>query len=211
MLSERDSLTDVIVVIDDPAASLDDGRCFATVQEVRKLLGKAEQVVVLSHARAFLCQLWDRADKNTTATLEIRDIAADSSTLEPWDADAAAVTEYDRLYRTVSEYAESAQGESQQVATSLRMVLEGYCRVAFVEHFPPGCLLGEFINVARQAERNGNSLLPAERLDELDDVREYANQFHHNTSKTWQANLTNVNETALRGYAGRVIKFVRGQ
>jgi len=211
LLSERASLDDVIVVIDDPASSLDDGRCFATAQEVRKLLGKAEQVVVLSHARPFLCQLWDRSDKNTTATLEIRDVAKDSSTLQPWDADAAAVTEYDRLYKTVSEYAASAHGDLQQVATSLRMVLEGYCRVAFVEQFPPGRLLGEFVNVARQAEQNGATLLPTERLEEIDDLREYANQFHHNTCKTWQANLANVNETALKGYAGRVIRFVRGQ
>lgn len=211
MLSERDTLDDAIVVIDDPASSLDDGRCFATAQEVRKLLAKAKQVVVLSHARPFLCQLWDRADKDTTASLEIRDVAADSSTLQPWDAEAAAVTEYDRLYKTVLEHAESGQGDSQQVATSLRMVLEGYCRVAFIEHFPPGRLLGEFINIARQAEQAGNALLPTERLDELDDLREYANQFHHNTSKTWQSNLANVNETALKGYAGRVIQFVRGQ
>ena len=210
-LSERDSLDDVIVVIDDPASSLDDGRCFATVQEIRKLLGKAEQVVVLSHARAFLCQLWDRADKDATATLEIRDVDTDSSTLQPWDADAAAVTEYDRLYKVVAEYAESSYGESQSVATSLRMVLEGYCRVSLVEHFPPGRLLGKFINVARQAEGSGAPILSTERLDELDDLREYANQFHHNTSKTWQENLANVNETALKGYAGRVIRFVRGE
>lgn len=211
MLSERDSLADVIVVIDDPASSLDDGRRFATAQEVRKLIGKAEQVVVLSHARSFLCQLWDRADKQTTATLEIRDVAADSSMLQAWDADAAAVTEYDRLYQAVSEYAVSTQGDLQQVATSLRMVLEGYCRVAFVEHFPPGRLLGKFITVALQAEQGGTPLLPTGRLVELNDLLEYANQFHHNTSKTWQTNLANVNETALKGYAGRVIQFVRGQ
>jgi hypothetical protein len=90
------------------------------------------------------------------------------------------------------------------------MVLESYCWVAFVEQFPPGRRLGEFIKVARQAERNGAPLLPAERLGELDDLREYANQFHHNTSKTWQANLANVNERALKGYAGRVTRFLRG-
>ena len=211
MLSERDSLDDVIIAIDDPASSLDDGRRFATAQEVRKLIGKAEQVVVLSHSRSFLCHLWDWADKRTTATLEIRDAAADSSMLQAWDADAAAVTEYDRFHHVVSEYADSSQGDLQQVATSLRMVLEGYCRVAYIEHYPPGCLLGEFITVARQAEQSGRPVLPPERLSELDDLREYANQFHHNTSKSWQSNCANVNETALKGYAGRVIQFVRGQ
>ncbi|QDV07303.1 hypothetical protein Poly30_28260 [Planctomycetes bacterium Poly30] len=210
-LTERDSLDDVTVVIDDPVSSLDDGRCFATVQEIRKLLGKAKQVIVLSHARPFLCQLWDRADKGATATIELRDVDTDSSTLQPWDAEAAAVTEYDRLYKTVSEYAECSQGDSQVVAPSLRKLLEGYSRVAFVERFPAGCLLGKFIDVARQAERDGTPLLSNERLEELDDLRDYTNQFHHNTSKTWQENLANINETQLKGYAGRVIRFVRGE
>lgn len=211
MLSERGTLGDVVVVIDDPASSLDAGRRSATAQEIRKLQGKARQVIVLSHARSFLCQLWERADRSATATLQIRDLARDSSTLEPWDADAAAVTEYDRLYGLISEYADGGQGDPQQVATSLRMVLEGYCRVAFIEHFPAGSLLGELTNRARAAEECGTPILPRERFEELDDLREYANQFHHNTSKTWQENLASVNERALKGYAGRVVRFVKGQ
>jgi len=210
MLSERGTLDDAVVVIDDPASSLDDNRCFATVQEIRKLVGRARQVVVLSHARPFLCQLWDKADKDETVALEIRDAGSESSMLQAWDADAAAVTEYDRLYKTVAEYAESGQGDSQQVATSLRMLLEGYCRVAFIEGFPARRLLGEFINIARQAVANGAPLLTNERLEELNDLREYSNQFHHNTSKAWQANLANVNERELKGYARRVLGFVRG-
>ena len=48
-------IDDVIVVIDDPASSLDDGRAFATVQEIRELVGRANQVIVLAHSRPILC------------------------------------------------------------------------------------------------------------------------------------------------------------
>jgi len=46
-------------------------------------------------------------------------------------------------------------------------------------------------------------------ITELDNLREYANQFHHNTSKNWQENLSCVNERQLKGYAGRVVSFTR--
>ena len=44
-LQARASLDDAIVVIDDPASSLDDGRAFATVQEIRGLIGRSQHVI----------------------------------------------------------------------------------------------------------------------------------------------------------------------
>ena len=208
-LQEKKSLDDVIVVIDDPASSLDDGRAFATVQEIRALLGRANQVVVLAHARPILCQLWERADKDTTATIEIRNETgvAEASTLAGWDAEAASVTEFDRLHIVVREYADTSSGEAQKVAVALRHVLEGFLRVAFVESFPPGRTLGNFLGVAKQSTQNGAPILSNPNITELDNLREYANQFHHNTSKNWQENLSNVNEKQLNGYARRVVSF----
>lgn len=209
-LQERGTLDDTIIVIDDPASSLDDGRAFATVQEIRALVGKAEQVVVLAHSRQILCQLWERAEKESTATIEIRDEQGvpDASTLESWDAEAATVTEFDRQHALVREYAENSKGDAQDVAVALRPVLEGFLRVAFVESCPPGRMLGDFLSLARQAKQDGSPIMSDDQLRELDNLREYANQFHHSTND-WQENRANVNEQALRGYARRVIEFTR--
>jgi hypothetical protein len=97
----------------------------------------------------------------------------------------------------------------QTVAPALRMLLESFLRVAFVEYFPPGTLLGEFLTKAKQLTQAATPILSAQNYTELDNLREYANQFHHDTSKTWQENLSNVNETQLKGYAKRVIDFTR--
>ncbi len=210
-LQKRESLDDVIVVIDDPAPSLDDGRAFATVQEIRALVGRANQVVVLAHARPILCQLWERADKDTTTTIEIRNEVGvgEASTLAAWDAEAAAVSEFDRLHTMVREYADISSGEAQKVAVALRPVLEGFLRVAFVESFPPGRSLGNFLGVANQATQNGAPILSDAAISELDELRDYTNQFHHKTSKSWQENLSNVNEHGLSGYARRVVDWTR--
>jgi len=208
-LQQRSSLEDVIVVIDDPASSLDDGRAFATVQEIRALVGRANQVVVLAHSRPILCQIWEHADNDTTTTIEIRNEegVAEASTLAAWDAEAAAITDFDRLHTEVREYADTFSGKAQEVAVALRPVLEGFLRVAFVEWFPPGTSLGEFLRCAKQESQDGRPILSDEAIEELDNLREYANQFHHTKSLNWQENLSNVNENQLKGYARRVVDF----
>ena len=46
--------SDKIVVIDDPISSLDEHRSLTTVQEVRRLGDQSQQLIVLSHTKAFL-------------------------------------------------------------------------------------------------------------------------------------------------------------
>ena len=207
-LHQRD-LRDTIVVIDDPISSLDDARAFATAQEIHKLVGRCRQLIVLSHTRTLLCQLWEKADKNATAPLEIFDAGADSSSLAPWDIEEAAATEFDRLHRIVQDYAEDSQGDPQQVAPALRILLESFLRVAFVAHFPPGCQLGQFINRARQLLGAGKPILSAEDIQKLADLNEYARLFHHSTHQAgWLEALANVNRQELGGYARRVLRFI---
>jgi len=69
-------------------------------------------------------------------------------------------------------------------------------------------MLGEFLTVAKQATHDGSPIMSDDDIAELDNLREYANQFHHST-KDWQENRANVNEQALRGYARRVIEYTR--
>jgi wobble nucleotide-excising tRNase len=206
---EQLDLSETIVVIDDPISSLDDARSFATAQETRKLEGRCRQLILLSHSRSILCQLWERADKGQTASLEIRDCGLDRSTLDPWDVEAAAVTEFDRLHRAVRHYAEQSQGDPQKVAPALRILLESFLRVAFLAHFPPGSQLGDFLQRAKHSRAEGSPILSEDDVQELDNLREYANLFHHSTNqKGWLQALANVNEKELRGYARRVVRFI---
>ncbi len=206
---EQCDLRDTIVVIDDPISSLDEARAFATAQEISKLEGKCRQLIVLSHSRPLLCQLWERADKDTTATLEICDAGTDGSTIARWNIEAVAATEFDRLYRLVENYAEDSQGDPHHVAPALRILLESFLRVGFVTHFPPGWQLGRFIDRAKQLLAEGKPILSEDAIQELADLNEYARLFHHSTRQTgWLEALANVNTQALRGYARRVLRFI---
>ena len=209
MLEERSDLDNIIVVLDDPSSSLDDGRALSTVQEIRGLLGRAEQVIVLSHSRGFLVRIWDQADKEHTSTMQIRPTGPEASKFEVWNAEAAALTEYDRLHKLLREYSDESTGDPEKVAPALRVVLEAFLRVAFAEHLLPGKILKDFFSIAKQRKEDGAPIISDGALDELNKLREYANQFHHDTSKNWQGNLSNVNETELKGFSERIIQFTR--
>lgn len=208
-LESDPNLANAIVVIDDPASSLDDGRSVATAQQIRGLCGLAHQVIVLSHTRGLLCEIWAHADERNTECIQIVDTGPDSSTIEPWDVSAAAITEYDRKHEVLRNFADNNQGDVREVAMSLRPVLEAYLRTACVEHCPPGRLLGPFVNHARQLETNGMPLMPTQQLDELDLLKQYANRFHHDNTPAWQQNLANLNQTELQGFARRVLHFTK--
>ena len=90
------------------------------------------------------------------------------------------------------------------MAASLRPLLEGFLRVVCVESFPPGTRIGEFIHRAKQATPRP---LSEPALETLDDLRDYANRFHHDSSPDYVQNLGDLTETELKGYATKVLAF----
>lgn len=209
LLEETPTLSDTVVVIDDPLSSLDAGRSHVTVQETRKLLGKVKQLVVLSHSLPLLLSFWERCDRTTTATLKVCDSGApEESTIEAWDADADSVTDFDRTYQLVKDFAEGKGGDAREVAVEIRIFLERYLRVAFRDYMPPGRMLRAFIDKATQLRNDETPILSDRDLELLEDLRDYTWSFHHE-NPTWRENVANVNGRQLKGYAQRAIEFIR--
>jgi wobble nucleotide-excising tRNase len=205
-LDSEPNLARTVVVVDDPITSLDDARSVVTAQEVRSLLPRTKQVIVLSHSKPLLCSIWEHTDQAQCAPLQVR--RTPDSTIQPWDVNNAAITEYDRRHRLLRDYIAGivAPADVRRVAEALRPVVEGYLRVSCPEHCPPGTLLGPFINTAR----NANPRLVSDAvLDELANIKEYANRFHHDTNPDWDREVENINEGQLRGFTERVLAIVR--
>lgn len=204
---DRDpSVKDKVVVIDDPITSLDEHRKLTTVQEIRRLAGNAAQVIVLSHSKAFLCEIWEGADKTCREALEIgRDGAG--STLRGWVIHHDLVTEHDRRHALLRSYLESSASDSRQVAEALRPVLEKFVRVVYPDHFAPGDMLGKFVNLCRRRIGGKDQVLNAQRTQELDEILSYANRFHHETNKGYETEA--VNDGELVGFVQRTLTFTR--
>jgi hypothetical protein len=68
-LDQDPALADMIDVIDDPITSLGDHRSLTTVQEIRRLVQRTRQVIVLSHSKPLLCRLGNRLIAQQASTL----------------------------------------------------------------------------------------------------------------------------------------------
>jgi len=142
-LDQDAGLANKVVVIDDPISSLDEHRAFTTVQEIRRLAGRATQLIVLSHNKPFLCRLWEGADSTMRAALEVVRDGAGSS-LRTWDVAQDSITEHDRRHARLRDYLASSAGDMREVARSIRPHLEAFLRVACPERFPPEHCLASF-------------------------------------------------------------------
>jgi wobble nucleotide-excising tRNase len=200
------------VVIDDPVSSLDEHRSLTTVQEIRRLSTQVAQVIVLSHSKPFLCRIWEgaapasrSAPDHRVALHVVRD--GNGSTIASWNVDHDSVTEHDRRSAALRDYMTNGAGNDREIAQSLRPHLEAFFRVACPEHFPPGTLLGPFRGLCDQRVNTAQQILNAADIQELRDIVEYANRFHHDTNPAWETEV--VNAVELTGFVTRVLTFVK--
>ena len=204
---DRDeNLDDSVVILDDPKSSLDDHRSLRTAQETRRLMDRARQVFVLSHDKAFLCEIWQGADRSETTALEIIK-TGDESSVSLWDVSSDAFTEYDRRHRAFHDYLANGAGNEREIARDLRLHLEGYLRVICPDEFPPGTSLGgSFVQECQQSAGQPSQILDGVKLSALRDILQYAHKFHHDTNQAWQSQVINSGE--LRGFVEDVLDFV---
>lgn len=95
----------------------------------------------------------------------------------------------------------------RQVAADLRPMLEAFMRVAYPHAFPPGALLGPFLNQCEQRLNTPQQLLDQDDTRELHAILRYANLFHHDTNPTWQTEI--ISDQQLAAFARRVLSFIR--
>lgn len=206
-LEKDQSLTQKIVVIDDPMTSLDEHRSLATIQEVRALVNRVRQVIVLSHSKPFLCQLWEGADKTSRSAVKIIR-SGQSSAIDTWDVHRDCITEHDKRHVLIKEYIAVGNSDKERdVATALRYVLEAFLRVAYPAVFPPGTLLGNFHNQCVQALGTAAPILNQADTTELRRLIDYANKFHHETNLAYSTE--SISDGELLNHCHRVIKFVQ--
>ncbi len=205
-LDNNPNLEDTLVILDDPKSSFDDHRSLRTAQETRRLTSRARQVIVLSHDKRFLCDIWQNADRSETVALEITKTEGESS-LVPWEVSDDAFTEHDRRHRAFHDYVENSNGNEREVAMDLRLHLEGYFRVMCPDDFPAGTSLGgNFVQLCSQRIGQQSQILDGLKLNALMDILQYAHRFHHDTNPAWQS--AEINSGELRGFVKDVLKFV---
>jgi hypothetical protein len=128
--------------------------------------------------------------------------------IEPWDVNQDCITEHDKRHSLIASYLNRGDPNKQRdVACALRPTLEAFLRVAYPALFPPGTLLGGFIQQCTQLLNNGNAVLPQADIDELTQLTNYANKFHHDSNPAYATET--INDQTLLDYSQRTLSFAR--
>jgi wobble nucleotide-excising tRNase len=205
-LEQDPNLASKIVIIDDPVSSLDDHRSLTTVQEIRRLATRVAQVIILSHSKPFLCRIWEGAGRGIRAALHVlRD--GNGSTIDVWNVSRDSITEHDRRHAALREYLANGGQNEREIAQSIRPLMEAFFRVAYPDSFPPETLLGPFCGLCEQRVNTAQQILCAPDIQELRDILEYANRFHHDTNLAWQTEV--VNSAELTDFVRRALILTR--
>ncbi len=205
-IDRSDHMDQTIAVIDDPMTSLDEHRSLATVRELIRLSGRVAQLIVLSHSKPFLFEVWTDANRDQRTGIQICR-GANGSDLAVWDVNADCVTPHDRRHSDISRFVNEGQQavEARVVAQALRPQLESFLRVAFPSHFRAGSMLGQFIDLCRSRIDTATPLLSMDDFDELDALKDFGNLFHHDTNPGYLTQ--HINDAQLLDFARRTLAF----
>lgn len=199
------NLEEKIVILDDPMTSLDEHRTEATIEKLKTLGKNVKQVIILSHRKSFLCNLWEGLDSNDRTSFRIIR-ASIGSNLSEWEVRSDSLTDHDKRYELVNDYIEASNPKTERnVAEALRPILESFVRVAYPLSFHPGDTLGPFITKCQQLQGTKDEILSSHDITELKALLHYANRFHHDTNAAYKT--TSINDAELVDFAKRTFSF----
>ncbi len=208
---EDPELASRIVVIDDPMCSLDLNRRHYTRAVLKKVHSKSAQLIVLAHDPYFLRDLRDaflKEDKSAIVASFQLAVAQDNYTdFAPLDIDKECESEYSRHHRLLNEFSEGHGGDPRAVAKAIRPLLEGYLHRRFPGLLPKDHLFGEVVVLIRDSHATSPLSHAKNLVDELNEINEYAGQFHHDTNPDGADSIT-VTASELKTYVDRALLVV---
>jgi hypothetical protein len=123
------------------------------------------------------------------------------------DIDDICSSDYYRHHCLVCDYVDGKSTiNARDVAKAIRPMLEGYYHRKFPRRIPRQMLFGQIIYEAKEAKPDNplSNLKPI--LKELNEVNEYAGNFHHDTNPNFET--TSINEAELLNYARRALTLI---
>lgn len=199
-------LAETIVVLDDPFTSLDHFRRQFTAIEIRKLCGRALQMIVLSHEKTFLRLLWDKIDQNTIAVLALQTGAPGITSIAPYDIATATQPRFITERMQLEEFVEGEPPhEPNYIRTRLRTVCEDFYRKGDPALFHQAASLEEIIRILGSAP---DDHVYRGALDDLRSINEYSRGDNHAAVPGNPSEETSIEE--LKEFCRLVIDLTRG-
>ena len=163
------------------------------------------QVIVLSHSKPFILNVWEKCSALPRASLQVVR-AQQGSTLVAWDVTGDMITLHDKRHADALAYLQAADpAVERKIAESLRPMLETFVRVAFPAQFRPGGKLGQFADICRQRLGTADEILGPNDTAELRAFLDFGNRYHHDENPAYQTEA--INDRELADFTRRTLAF----
>lgn len=192
------NLNAAIVVFDDPFTSLDEFRRVMTAKTIFRIGQTASQVLVFSHDKYFLNDVFSKIMSLPCETFQISSTKNNSS-IEPWDLKREVKEGYLQDHMELQEFHDGHAGDAKTMRTLMRPLLEKYIRYRFPNQIPDGKWLGEMLAII--AADASHPLKPV--YQDIDDINQFTAPYHHDPN-------TAFNEDEVRTFVGRTLSVVGG-
>jgi wobble nucleotide-excising tRNase len=194
------NLENKIIVFDDPVCSLDSNRRNQTKSILRTIKKISKQLIVLAHDKYFLRDLRD--DIKDAKVLKIKRVENNYSNFDTCDIDYECASSYYRNHKILQDFVNAANtSDLDKVVKAIRPLLEGYLYRRFPLHIQRNQMFGNAIGAVREAQLPNPLAHLHSLVEELNEINNYAGQFHHDTS-------SDISQAELHTYAERTLTVI---
>lgn len=194
---------ETVVVLDDPFNSQDHFRRTCTATEIRRCGDDVKQIIVLSHDRNFLRDLWDLplppADRKA---LWMIPFGHKDTVIAEWSIETDTETEDAANRRVLLGYYLHNRGESRDVVQKLRPVVETHMRRMAPQLLANVKGLGSMLEKVREAQ---SPPVLIEAYHDIEDVNTYTRKYMHGEGKN--PDTEPLHGTELHGFVGKVLEL----
>ena len=178
---------------------------------LKKIHSGAEQLIVFAHDAHFIRSLRDALRKEDKATqiamFQLALVAGDYTNFAPLDIDKECESAYFQHHRLLNEFVTGKGGDARSVAKAIRPMLEGYLHRRFPGLVPTDILFGQVVVLIRDAKAPSPLSHAQDLVDDLNEINEYAGQFHHDTNPSG-ADTVVVVATELKTFVEHALSVV---
>lgn len=204
------NLAGKVIVIDDPMCSLDLNRKQQTRIVLKQIHDSCEQLIILAHDIHFLRNLHSdilrTSQPNDVKCIRLKSVANRYSDFDEINIEQECESSYFKCHRILEEFKEGIITNSMDVARSIRPMLEGYLHRRFPGMINSGLLFGQIIALISNAQPPSPLIHAKNIISELNEINNYAGQFHHDTNPS--VDQVQIVDAELRNYVERAINVI---
>ena len=198
-----------IIIFDDPISSFDYSRRNATINHLKRLGEKCNQIIVLTHDINFAKTLSSRFGSKNVLNLKIVK-SKDSSVITKQDIEEETLSGIFKDISILKNYIENGVDSNIQkrdVIRCIRPIIEGIIRIKFFTHIKHNEWLGDAIKKIRESSETDAMYRLRPVLDDLIDINDYSKSFHHSDPTNPWGDL--INDEELKIYVNMTLNLIQ--